>query len=104
MVVAVKALSVPRDVFHRILMFVNPAVGHSVERVQALAALFDEMTLPAAEGMVAIWQSLEIKETNPRRSISRCIGTTKTPAPVPPRQFCAVAQIAPRSTERRNVS
>jgi hypothetical protein len=61
MAVAIKALTVPRDVFHRILMFANPAVGHSVDRVQSLAALFDEMTLPAAESMVEIWQSLEIK-------------------------------------------
>ncbi len=58
MVVAIKALGVPRDVFHRILMFANPVVGHSVERVQALAALFDELPLPAAEAMVAIWQAL----------------------------------------------
>ena len=57
-VVAIKALGVPRDVFHRILMFANPVVGHSVERVQALAALFDELPLPAAEAMVAIWQAL----------------------------------------------
>lgn len=56
--VAVKALGVKREVVHRILMFFNPAVGHSVERVHALATLFDEMTLPAAEGMVAIWQAL----------------------------------------------
>lgn len=58
MVVAIKALGVPRDVFHRILMFANPVVGHSVERVEALAALFDELPLPAAEAMVAIWQAL----------------------------------------------
>jgi hypothetical protein len=58
-VVAGKALSVPRDALYRILMFVNPAVGHSVERVHALAALYDEMTAPAAEGMLAIWQALE---------------------------------------------
>ncbi len=56
--VAVKALGVKREVVHRILMFFNPVVGHSVERVHALATLFDEMTLPAAEGMVAIWQAL----------------------------------------------
>jgi hypothetical protein len=86
MVVAVKALSVPRDVFHRILMFANPAVGHSVERVQALAALFDEITLPAAEGMIAIWQALEIKERS-RRSISRYIGTTRTTRARPLQQF-----------------
>jgi hypothetical protein len=60
--VAVKALGIQRAAVHRILMFVNPTVGHSVERVHALATLFDEMTLPAAEGMVAIWQSLQVGE------------------------------------------
>ena len=58
MVVAVKALGISRDVVYRLLMFVNPAVGHSVERVHALATLYDEMTAQAAEGMVAIWQAL----------------------------------------------
>lgn len=58
-VVAAKALATPRDVVYRILLFVNTAVGHSVERVHTLAGLYDEMTLPAAEHMVAIWQSLQ---------------------------------------------
>jgi hypothetical protein len=58
LVVAVKALGIPRDVVYRLLIFVNPAFGHSVERVHALALLFDEMTAPAAEAMVAIWQGL----------------------------------------------
>ncbi len=58
-----QSAGVPRDVFHRILMFANPTVGHSVERVQSLATLFDEMTLPAAEGMVEIWQSLRNQDT-----------------------------------------
>jgi hypothetical protein len=57
-VAAAKALAMPRDVLYRILLFVNPTIGHSVARVHALAALFDEMTLPAAEHMVAIWQAL----------------------------------------------
>jgi hypothetical protein len=57
-VVAVKALGISRDVVYRLLMFVNPAVGHSVERVHALAMLYDEMTAQAAEGMIAIWQAL----------------------------------------------
>jgi hypothetical protein len=57
-VVACKALGVAREVLYRILMFVNPAVGHSVERVHALAALYDEMAVAAAETMVAIWQAL----------------------------------------------
>jgi hypothetical protein len=60
--VAAKALGVPRNVLYRILMFVNPAVGHSVERVHGLAALYDEMTARAAESMVAIWQALQKNE------------------------------------------
>ncbi len=58
-VTAAKALAMPRDVLYRILLFVNPTIGHSVARVHALAALFDEMTLPAAEQMIAIWQALQ---------------------------------------------
>jgi len=57
-VVAGKILRVPRDALYRILMFVNPAVGHSVERVHALAVLYDEIVVPAAEEMLAIWQAL----------------------------------------------
>jgi hypothetical protein len=61
-VIAAKALNIPRDVVYRILLFVNTTVGHSVERVHALAALYDEMTREAAEHMVAIWQSLRRNE------------------------------------------
>jgi hypothetical protein len=57
-VVVAKALSMPREVLYRVLLFVNLTVGHSVERVHALAALNDEMTQAAAEGMVVIWQAL----------------------------------------------
>ena len=61
-VVAAKTLDVPRDALYRILLFINSAVGHSVERVHALAALYDEITMQAAEGMVAIWQALHDSE------------------------------------------
>lgn len=58
-VIAAKALALPRDVVYRILLFVNTTVGHSVERVHTLANLYDEMTVQAAEHMVAIWQALQ---------------------------------------------
>ena len=61
-VVAGKALGVPHDVLYRLLIFVNPAVGHSVERVHALAVLYDELPPPAALGMIAIWQALPRQE------------------------------------------
>jgi hypothetical protein len=100
-VVAVKALGIPRDVVYRLLMFVNPAVGHSVERVHALAMLYDEMTAQAAEGMVAIWQALrsESRSTakhqplfwNDERSHVRPAAARRPPA-------------APRTNIRREVS
>jgi len=61
-IVVAKALGIARGALYRVLMFLNPAVGHSVERVHALAALYDELTAPAAEGMVAIWQALPRRE------------------------------------------
>jgi hypothetical protein len=61
-VVVAKVLNMPRAALYRVLMFVNPTVGHSVERVHALAALNDEMTQAAAEGMVAIWQALRQRD------------------------------------------
>jgi hypothetical protein len=57
-ITAAKALNIRREVVYRILLFVNVAIGHSVERVHALALLFDELTVQAAEHMVAIWQAL----------------------------------------------
>jgi hypothetical protein len=61
-VIAAKVLSMPREVLYRILMFINPVVGHSVERVHALAALYDELTVPAAVSMLAIWQAPKRQE------------------------------------------
>jgi hypothetical protein len=60
-VVAAKALAVPRDLLYRILLFVNTAVGHSVERVHALATLYDEINLAAAEDLVGIWRALDVE-------------------------------------------
>lgn len=59
LVVAAKALAVPIDVLQRILLFVNPAIGHSVRRVYALTALFDRMSLDAALRLVAAWRGAD---------------------------------------------
>ncbi len=55
-VVAAKALGMKAAVLQRILLFVNPAVGQSVQRVYELADLYDELTREAAEHMLAIWR------------------------------------------------
>jgi hypothetical protein len=57
-VIAARALSIRRDRLYRILLFLNTAVGHSVERVHALAQLYDELTFSVAQDLVAIWQAL----------------------------------------------
>jgi uncharacterized protein (DUF2336 family) len=55
-VVAAKALGMKADVLQRILLFLNPQVGQSVQRVYDLARLFDEITFAAAESMLSIWR------------------------------------------------
>jgi uncharacterized protein (DUF2336 family) len=57
-VVAAKVLNAPRDLLYRLLLFVNTAVGHSVERVHALAELYDDIKPQAAQDLVAAWQAL----------------------------------------------
>jgi len=60
-VVAAKALAMPADVLQRILLFLNPMVGQSVERVYDLSRLYDEITKAAAERMVAIWRQTGVR-------------------------------------------
>lgn len=58
-VIVAKALGMKAAVLQRILLFLNPAVGESIERVYDLANLFDELTPVAAERMLAIWRKPE---------------------------------------------
>jgi Uncharacterised protein conserved in bacteria (DUF2336) len=55
-VVAAKALGMQAEVLQRILLFLNPAVGQSVQRVYELAQLFDEISRASAARMLAIWR------------------------------------------------
>jgi hypothetical protein len=55
-VVAARALGMKTAVLQRILLFLNPQVGQSVQRVYDLARLYDEITPAAAERMLAIWR------------------------------------------------
>jgi hypothetical protein len=58
-VVAAKALGLPPDVLQRVLLFMNPRVGQSVERVHKLSQLHAEITLEAARLLIDIWQDAE---------------------------------------------
>jgi hypothetical protein len=102
-VVAAKALGLAREVLCRVLIFVNQAVGHSVERVHALAALYDDMTTPAAESMLAIWQALHNNESA-RAKYRPLIWDDETRRRV--RQGLTVRRkpLAPQTSDRRNAS
>jgi hypothetical protein len=56
-VVAAKTLGMRIEVLQRILLFLNPAVGQSVQRIFELCRLYSELKPVAAERMLAIWQS-----------------------------------------------
>jgi hypothetical protein len=62
MLVAAKALAMPADMLQRMILFLHPAVGHSVQRIYELAKLYDEMTTGAALRLLAIW-----RDTYPKR-------------------------------------
>jgi hypothetical protein len=100
-VVASKVLDVPRDALYRILMFVNPAVGHSVERVHSLAALYDEITAAAAQGMLTIWKALHHRE-RPVATHRPLVGHDETRPRARPGTAAQRNPAAARTGERRS--
>jgi len=86
LVVAAKVLRMQAAVLQRILLFLNPAIGQSVERVYDLARLFDELVPGAAERMVTIWRTAG-KQSRPMHAPGywdderRSARSLSTPAP-----------------------
>lgn len=56
LIVAAKALGMRRDALVRVLLFLNPAIGRSVERVFSLVRLYDETSTDAAFRIFASWR------------------------------------------------
>jgi hypothetical protein len=69
--VAGKAMNLPADVLQRMILFLNPAVGHSVDRVYELAGLYREITVDAARRLVAIWRGADRGSLRPTRHESQ---------------------------------
>jgi hypothetical protein len=61
-VAAAKAIDMPREVLQRVLLFLNPKVGQSVDRVYELATLYDEISTDAASGLIAIFREADAAE------------------------------------------
>jgi hypothetical protein len=58
-VAAAKAMELPADVLQRILLFMNPRVGQSVDRVYELAGLYADITVNAALRLIGIWRDAD---------------------------------------------
>jgi hypothetical protein len=56
LLVTARVLGMAPEIVLRILMFLNPNVGHSVERVFALIRSYDQVTLTAAMRIMTSWQ------------------------------------------------
>jgi len=59
LLVAAKALRFPADVLQRMLLFINPQVGQSVQRVFELASLYQAMPQKAALRLLTIWRAAD---------------------------------------------
>ena len=56
-VVAAKALGIKAEVLQRILLFLNPVIGQSAQRIYELSRLYDELEPGAVDRMAAIWRT-----------------------------------------------
>ncbi len=63
LVVAAKALGMSAAALQRVLLFLDPAIGQSVQRVYDLAQLFDDITPQAATQMTTIWRGQLARKT-----------------------------------------
>jgi hypothetical protein len=102
LVVGARALAVSADVLYRMLMFVNPVVGHSATRVHALATLYEEITPPSAEGIVAIWQALP--RNGSAAKYQPVNWDDETPGRARPSMALQRSAAVPRTSERRTAS
>jgi hypothetical protein len=64
MVVAAKGLTLPVDVLQRMLLFMNPWAGESVDRIYELSELYGDISVDAARRLIAIWRDAGTTETS----------------------------------------
>ena len=69
LLIAAKALAMPSVALQRVLMFVDPAIGQSVDRFFDLAALYERVSADAAHKLIASLRGRE--PVRPRRAAHR---------------------------------
>ncbi len=68
-IVAAKALGMTSAMLQRVLLFINPAIGHSVQRVYELVDLYAEISTYAAQAMTDIWRGAPPKRRPAHRPV-----------------------------------
>lgn len=69
LLVVARVLRMPASVLQRVMLFLNPTVGHSVQRVYELAALYGEISEPAAHHLLWIWQEAQKQQRAPLQPV-----------------------------------
>lgn len=62
MVVAAKAVELPVEALRRVLLFMTPWAGQSVDRIYELAELYAEISVEAACRLISIWRNADPAE------------------------------------------
>ena len=69
LLIAAKALAMPSVALQRMLMFIDPAIGESVQRVFDLAGLYERISADAAHKIIASLRGHEpVRARRPRAS------------------------------------
>ena len=64
MVVAAKAIELPAEALRRVLLFMTPWAGQSVDRIYELAELYAEISVEAACRLISIWRNADPAEND----------------------------------------
>jgi hypothetical protein len=90
-VVAAAAARIPIAVVQRMLLLINPAVSHSVERVFDLTNLYYELDRRAADRLMSLWREAARREPSSPAAPPIAAETPRPPVPLRAR-FGALAE------------
>jgi hypothetical protein len=97
LVVAARALAMPSEILQRVILFLNPEIGHSVQRVYDLVQLHDEIAPQTARIMLSIWRSASAALPAPRH---QPLAYDDEPRRARAESMMDQRRIAPRPSER----
>ncbi|MCC7347336.1 MAG: hypothetical protein IT538_08040 [Variibacter sp.] len=80
LLVAACALDISREVLLRILLFLNPTIGHSVERVFALYRLYPRLSQEAVLAIMASWRKEAAARTGRHQPVHADGGARTAPS------------------------